>query len=82
MNSTPKAAPSPVELSLTLAEATVSIITAVHLTLFRLWLGSLHGTTRPSTLKLVISRNQSGLNGLGVGPASCAKLHIVNTQAD
>ena len=80
MNSTPKDAPSPVELSLTLAAATVSIITAVHLTLFRLWLASLHGTTRPSTLKLVVSRNQSGLSGLGVGKESSAKLHIVNTQ--
>lgn len=46
------------------------------------WVASLRGVTKPSTLKLVSSRNLSGLSGLGVGRASCAKLHIVNTPAD
>lgn len=77
-----KVAPNPVELSLTLAAATVSIIIAAHSTLFRLWLGSLLGTTRRSMLKLVVSRNHSGLNGPGVGRESCAKLRIVNTPGD
>lgn len=66
-------------LSLTLARVNLSIIGAWHSTLYRWWLGSLPGTTRQNTLKLVVSRNLSGLNGLGVGKASGAKLHIVNT---
>lgn len=77
-----KDAPNPVELSLTLVAATASIITAVHSTLFRLWLESLLGMTRRSTLKLVASQSQSDLNGPGVGRGSCAKLRIVNTPGD
>jgi hypothetical protein len=82
MSYTSKDVPNPVALSLTLAAANLGIITAVLLTSSRWWLANLPGTTRTSTVKLVSSRNLSGLNGLGVGSGSCAKLHIVNTQVD
>lgn len=82
MSYMPKDVPSPAKLLLTLAAANLSIIGAVHLTLFRLWLGSLRGTTRPSTVRLVSSLSSSGLNGLVGGRAPCGKLRIVSTEAD